>query len=779
MKPAFALSLSFEGISLLHRAAGGWRRVGDVALDTADLAGALSGLREKALRLEPQVTSKLVIPNEQIKYLTVETGSLDDPARIAAVEAALEGATPYALADLAYDMSPEGDVTHVAAVARETLDEAEAFAREHGFDPLSYVAIPGENPFLGEPFFGPAHDVAELTGSAAVDPDGIAIVVIGEAEIPPTETPAEEAPAPPTVDPFAKAEAVADPEPEAAPEPAEKAIAPVIGFTSRRGKTEDDTPAAPVHAPATRSDLPDTAPTEKPKSEPEPPTESKPVETPPSPAKPVAAPVLAPELDLPDLPQTAAPQAHAVAGPVPASTGFAAAQAPADEAERLTIFGARESNRATRGKPRYLGLALSVALLIFLAGVALWAALFLDDGVTGLFRSEPETTEVAQTQISEDPQEPAPESAPQATSTEAEAPVEPAAAAPEVLASLPQDETLSETDGAVLDALRQAPRVVAPLADELADTEPEETAPAQQALYAATGIWPNAPEVPELPGLISLDDVYIASIDRRDLSQDAVALAPAQAFDTDVQMTSLVTPSAAGASFELDARGLVTPTPEGTLNPDGILVHAGPPPLVPPATPVRFEEEPEIDAARERLAGFRPRVRPDALVEQNERFQLGGRTREELAGVRPKLRPESLQQQVQEATPSAATPTENAIAASTVPKLRPKDLEKQAEQDDDEPQRVPARTVKPSSPSPKTVSRQATVNNAINLRKVNLIGVYGTPANRRALVRLPSGRYKKVKVGDRVDGGRVLAIGDSELRYQKGGRNLTLKIPSG
>ncbi len=70
------------------------------------------------------------------------------------------------------------------------------------------------------------------------------------------------------------------------------------------------------------------------------------------------------------------------------------------------------------------------------------------------------------------------------------------------------------------------------------------------------------------------------------------------------------------------------------------------------------------------------------------------------------------------------------------------------------------------------------MRNEINLKRVNLIGVYGTPSNRRALVRLPSGRYKKVKVGDTVDGGRVVAIGDSELRYQKSGRSLTLKIPS-
>ena len=34
-----------------------------------------------------------------------------------------------------------------------------------------------------------------------------------------------------------------------------------------------------------------------------------------------------------------------------------------------------------------------------------------------------------------------------------------------------------------------------------------------------------------------------------------------------------------------------------------------------------------------------------------------------------------------------------------------------------------------------------------------------------------------VEVGDRLDGGRVAAISDSELRYVKGGRNVVLKSP--
>ena len=90
-----------------------------------------------------------------------------------------------------------------------------------------------------------------------------------------------------------------------------------------------------------------------------------------------------------------------------------------------------------------------------------------------------------------------------------------------------------------------------------------------------------------------------------------------------------------------------------------------------------------------------------------------------------------------------------------------------------------AAAVVPSIPSRASVTRAATEENAIRLNAVNLIGVYGSPSDRRALVRLKSGRYVKVEVGDRVDGGRVAAIGADELRYVKGGRNITLKMPRG
>ena len=43
-------------------------------------------------------------------------------------------------------------------------------------------------------------------------------------------------------------------------------------------------------------------------------------------------------------------------------------------------------------------------------------------------------------------------------------------------------------------------------------------------------------------------------------------------------------------------------------------------------------------------------------------------------------------------------------------------------------------------------------------------------SQRYALVRQSNGRYKKVKVGDKIDGGTVKAITATEVRYQKGGK---------
>lgn len=285
-----------------------------------------------------------------------------------------------------------------------------------------------------------------------------------------------------------------------------------------------------------------------------------------------------------------------------------------------------------------------------------------------------------------------------------------------------------------------------------------------------------------------LDDLYVASIDPVVSADDAFALAaPAT---SDKPLSEQFLPPQLGDVFDLDEDGLVAATPEGAMTPDGAFVIAGTPSKVPPPRPTVAIETAQAEVALA-LAGKIPRRRPADLVERSERAQLGGRTKQELSGIRPRPRPASAQIEaaIEAALQGETSPSPLAVAVSRAPSRRPANFAaavaaQQAARGlvTEERSAIVSASVAPRQPripSSASVSRQATIENAINLRKLNLIGVYGSASDRRALLRLPSGRYVKVKVGDRIDGGQVGAIGDNELRYIKGGRNVTLTVPSG
>lgn len=856
MKPVFALSLSFEGITLLARAAGGWRRVGRVSPESETLSQDMAKLKAEATALDiGPVRCKVVIPDDQIRYMTLETGAQSYFDRRAAARKALEGATPYAVDELAFDICEDGAKTHVAAVARETLVEAEDFVADHGLEPMCFVASPGDAGFLGEPYFADSrHAASVLNKGDEVETDGIAVIDLG-----PLEKGASPAPSPKAA-PEQPEPSATDGKPAAkTPEP-DTTEAPVQGFVSRRSsdptqslvRAIEDAKAGKPRVPAPRKDASERVkfPKELGGAEPQPPRR-KPGE---KPALEALAARRGPDAEAGAVPPTPPPDAPvpnrdvlaremarrgaeltAQAAKAIASRKQQAAEAEPDpraqEAERLTVFGARSTDKTPEvgGKPRFLGLILTALLLLFILGIAVWSALFTEDGL-GRYLSgdselivvspdpapvlapvtQPEAIGTPQREQTvsapeADPAPPAPEpeqeeAAPIVTAPET-APQDsaPEPSPPQVIADpAPEQDApaLSRTDTAVLDALR-APAPTRPLSEEEA-----------QARYAVTGIWPRAPQEPNTPAVIDLDDMYIASIDPATTMQDALALPDPNVPGHDRPLSG----EALASEPVTPPAPPVEPTPEGTLSPDGFRVFLGRPPVVPPPTPDRAEAAPpaETEAPEETNAPaetapadtdsqaqeatqpdiprVRPRVRPEGIVEESERTQLGGRTRIELASLRPRLRPEGVTETARAAETEEEDETAAAIIASLAPRARPGNIAAIIEESNPTPASLgstagalvaPPRTSTPSIPTTASVARQATVENAINLRQVNLIGVYGTSANRRALVRLPTGRYRKVKVGDRIDGGQVVAIGDSELRYQKGGRNLTLKIPSG
>ncbi|SEK38966.1 hypothetical protein SAMN05443999_101336 [Roseovarius azorensis] len=758
MKPNFALSLSFEGIGLLHRAgSAGWHLVGEVALDATDLAGDLASLRNKAAALDPAgLASKLIIPEEQIRYLDLVAGDASAGDIATLVADALDGATPYALDELAYDWVQTGAHVQVAAVARETLQEAESFAREHRFNPVSFVARPAPERFAGEPFFGPA------TGAQGVERDTGPVRIIDRAPPPPAKPASEPAVIAAAAPDQAKA--------QAEPAPKETQHSPLPSFSSIRAERgASPSESAPRLAGAARftpltSDI-RTPDLPRPGGNPILTGAADPALTD------LAIASLAPD-PVTDRGASRKPAPPRMRGTEPAGPARPAAAttavSPADEAQRLTIFGAREAPGA-RGRPRFLGLILTAILLLFLVGVAAWAAIFTDSGLARLFRApEPQ---IAITPDLPDPVRPV-------------------------------------TEPALPDVAPPAPDAV-PASEP--EPEPRELTPDEAlARYAATGIWQIAPAPPEVPDLTSLDEFYQTSIDEAVQFQDALALPPARDMRMDARPETPASPAPAGTVFAFDERGLVQATPEGALTPDGVRVQAGPPPVTPPQMPVRAvslpstEQTVETLAEVQRIGAVRPRTRPDDLIEQGERGALAGRTRSELAALRPRPRPASVIAAAQavetdadavaaalaEAVAAPATSaTPQAVAASLKPRVRPGNLARAVQRsvavapddpiEDDEPEVVATARSAPNIPSTASVARAATDSNAINLRNVNLIGVYGTPGNRRALIRLANGRYEKVKVGDRIDGGQVLAIGDSELHYKKRGRDVVLRMPKG
>ncbi|MBV7378341.1 hypothetical protein [Maritimibacter dapengensis] len=523
--------------------------------------------------------------------------------------------------------------------------------------------------------------------------------------------------------------------------------------------------------------------------------------------KPGETALIPPQID--DLPGTPDPEPSQISDPEPAETeppakrrGFLGrkdrgatveAKPPGDseksprakEAEALTVFGARRGQSTAQKRSSVgMGLILTLLLLLLLAGAALWSTFILTDEDAALFNPEPETE------------------------TAIPAPVE-------------EPEPLAE-EAAVEEPAPDVATTPTPSGDR---PTPEEAAES----YASTGVWVRAPDTPADPDTARGDDIYVASIDPAISSNDALALPDLGPVGGESPIAP-PPPPPPGTTFDLNEDGLVIATPEGSVSPVGVLVTQGRPPVTPAPRPEGIVPAPEVqdDAAlAPDLAedpGLTPRTRPGNLNELAERARLGGQTVAELGQVSPRARPSDLDIDVAVAEAEAESPAEDgdetetadaadpledevsepdetaivaatdlAVNASVRPSTRPGNMAEivavaqartrerppepeQSAGDSGQVIEAAAATTQPAIPSSASVARTATMKNALNLRKINLIGVYGSNASRRALVRLSSGRYVKVSIGDNLDGGRVTAISASRLVYQKGGRQMALDV---
>jgi hypothetical protein len=257
---------------------------------------------------------------------------------------------------------------------------------------------------------------------------------------------------------------------------------------------------------------------------------------------------------------------------------------------------------------------------------------------------------------------------------------------------------------------------------------------------------------------------------------------------------------------------------EGELAPLGGVSLAG---LRPAERPEGFAPEPEPDVViLSSFDGPRPGARPEGLgPEEPAGPDVSDALAEALAEPEPEpeapARPD-LQQTLAAIVEGAPDPlagaTRLAVASARVPEERPRNfgrvVEEQLERvaraqgaggggggggggvgtaglesneaaEAGEAEVASGASAQPSGPTANTVAAAATFADAMALREINLIGVYGQPGNRRALVRMGNGRYLRVGIGDSLDGGQVTAIGDNALNYVRRGRTEVLVIPGG
>ncbi|NNE86497.1 MAG: hypothetical protein HKN27_00345 [Silicimonas sp.] len=744
MSYRWGFDLDMAAVRLMRREAGRWREVAVEKIDSHDIEDRLQAMAEQ---IDEGAPVDVFLPKDQILYTDLDVTSEDNAQ--AEIERAVEGMTPYTLDEVAIDWEMVGPgKARVAAIARETLDEAFAFAESRGRSVAGYSSLADPVDFPRMPDFGGMDTID--------DEDPIAPV------------------------PFASSRPRS--EPIVLQNAETGAASPVV-------KVDDATPVMQVEARET---------------------------VPLDPGAPIN-------------PELAAPRV---------STDIAASTV-SDEVGATLSPRSAPGIRIHRSSGVSTLMVFAVAFLLTV-GIAfiVWSVLPLSPGrenpavsapVNGALETETHEADVAAIQDEPAPGViEAPDAEPETEVATLPEPVLPDLPIPELQSEMIGFETQTDTgmgptppNKLVATAVsRAAPRLapVTAMANALPGVGRSAPLPPRPAALADLLITapPQGPDPREV-----LDEttntIYIASIEHSALAFDAIALPDASRFSAEALPAVGETPvpfvefdplaqaieRAVIASIEPDAPIEEEPAPLETV-----------PSLAPEAPPVDVAQSETTDPQTLRPTALAatiperaPRARPGGFVEDIERDQFGGRTRAQLGEIRPGKRPESEQIAALRAA-TTSPPSALAVATAPPPRSRPRDFDAivaqaqiqreaarvtasiafdapdtssavEAALDDSEPEVRPQDTPRLAIPSNASVARQATIENAIRLNRINLVGVYGAPSDRRALVRLSSGRYIKVKVGDRIDGGTVARITDSELLYQKGRRVLSLSLPKG
>ncbi|MCV2448338.1 hypothetical protein [Paracoccus sp. DMF] len=534
----YALSFSEDAVHLQRRetAAEGqvpaaWRHLGSVEFDSAGFREELTALRAMAGDAAPLPVT-LVIPDDQILYTTLTVAPGADRER--SVGRALDGLTPYAIDDLAFDWEGDGDSVRVAAVARQTLREARDFAAQYGFDGQGFCAAPSEAAYPGEPVFvldpparaRPAVDPAQAGVTSAglqfaEDSAPSDLDLGGDVTEAAAETPAEPGPTAEPDTQMPAAEAPPAPAPAADATPAEADAPEADAATADVPDPEAPEPEAKASAPA------DDAP---------------------------APPAGAAEAET-------AEAAVAVVRHAPTAAEGAAALNPRARAIHERAAGARKTRETVAAPPpgrRPGGLVGLVGMLAALVAglILIWAFVVPRDGGDSLAESTPAI---------ERPADPAPQAAAVSPATEA---------APQSVAPTTPAAALAPGAGAQTAAIDQpapaqpAPQLAAPAAPISALTEEERRRVIVAAAAVAAAVVPPsthaaAPAAPDAPAATAAVPLQAPAVAAAAPAASVAATRPAAA----PQQVARTTPSAARPTTPAPAAGRLSSSARPQLAP--------------------------------------------------------------------------------------------------------------------------------------------------------------------------------------------------------------------
>lgn len=822
MIPAFALVFSEDTVTLLHRD-GDWMPLGKVSLDSPDLPDQLGDLRALAeARAGGDFTTKLVIPASQIRFTVARLAEGADEGE--QVRAALEGRTPYDVAELVCDWQMIGQDAHIAVVARETLHEAEGFATDHGFNPVAFGAIAPDGRHPEEPWFGPTMVAPRFLGEEVAERDPLPLKPLPAVVAPPLPSDTDKV--------FATAEPEAEPEAPPAPlwdEPEPVAVPDAYADHHAAENDEPPLPDAPEvwaghddiadrHADARFDDF-RTSVTDDAGYIPAGDDHHAANEDPPLPEDESAVPEdvhtpMVADFPLPedapapledDLPVTHAVRTEGEATAVPQdAVPTEEGRDQAAEALTPTAEAPARAERVTIAAPAILAPARPLPVFDH-PSFAQKPALRAERDLAAPRRVDSKSAKVVPP-VSASPKEaPFVDFGRRIGTTSADMIPPPLRVTQTRAASLAAQAPAKQRPrylGFILTAvLLVVLAVIAAASAFFIDDEAQITSqvdqPAPVVELAGAGVQPAfagpaaLPQYSTAPAFVSrFQLIPTASADER--------------------------PALPGGALAQTAAKVAEASPAPDPRFANVSPRARPASMTPP------EAAPDTtDAASviQEVEGLRPRLRPEDLQPTPEELVEAEDTEGQMqASPRPITRPETVASAAIVAPPVDETGTALAVAVSQRPEMRPSGISRASvnaalaaalepppaaavpaapaaappaqvasvaapraaapRQVEAEDEPAAPRSAVPNIPTKASVAQQATETGALPLGRTNVISITGANSNRTALVRAGNGRISRLRVGDRIDGGVVAAITQNAIHYRKGNTLYALEMPS-